>query len=950
MAGQIVSASTGVMAPLLTKLSALIDGEYKHLKSVKPGIRFLRDELATMNAFLEQLATTEKLPPLVKDSRDKIRELSYDIEDCIDLFMYKLNRGKANASFVHKTASKSKKLWSRHQIANKIQELKARVTEEADRRSRYKLDEYVSNADKVEVDPRLPALYVEKDKLVGIEERSEKIMEWFRKEDESKQQLKVVSIVGFGGLGKTTLANQVYHKIKGEFQCTAFIPVSRNPNVAKGLADMLKEVGDKGDTFDNDERQLINKLRAYLRDKRYLVIVDDLWSTSAWELVKSALPDNNLCSRIITTTRNASVATSCCSGLHDYIYNIQPLNEQDSQKLFFKRLFHSESSCPLHLKLISEAILSKCCGLPLAIITIASMLARRPNTKEQWEQVHCSMSSAFSSEGMNEILLLSYHDLPIHLKNCLLYLSMFPEDHYIDKERLIWRWIAEGFIAEVNGQTLDQTGENYFNDLTNRSLIQPINVKHDGRAEACRVHDMVLDLIVSLSEEQNFITVVKGQEYKCSSNKIRRISIQSNCMGNEMMQDIWEQCSQVRSLLTFDGLGKHAQDVLKFENLRVLDLKGREENLGNEHIKYIGSLFQLKYLRISSRGVTELPDQIGGLQSLQTLDIRNSSKIEKLPPTIGCLRNLVRLLFSENTSLCDEVNDMQALQVLSWVKSYNLVNFMLQLRRLTSLRVLKIKVYGSDKVDDHDLERYQGALESSLSVLGKHKLESLYIYFEDYPARDRLMDLLCSDALCLQKLVSSGYISRLPERIASLSNLTYLIICVMKIEQEDLCVLGGMPTLLYVFLRSEKAPRERLTISSQQFPCLKEFLLWSMGNGGLRMVCERGAMPKLKILDLHFKAKEAESSEMGFEFSFEYLGSLEQLNVEIDCDGATKSRVEAAVAALRNTISIHPRCPSLEIKRFRRYRMVDDKVEIEMTRGERKCCSGQESTVAQCLT
>ena len=222
---------------------------------------------------------------------------------------------------------------------------------------------------------------------------------------------------------------------------------------------------------------------------RYFVIVDDIWSTQAWELVKSALPENNLNSRIITTTRIINVATSCCSSLEGYVHNIHPLSDEHSQKLFFKRAFGDTSVRPPELEEISHGIIEKCHGLPLAIISIASLLAGKSNM-DQWEQVYSSMSSAFSHKGMRDILLLSYYDLPHHLKTCLLYLSMFPEDYEIEREELIWRWIAEGFVTEVRGQTVDQIAENYFNELINRSLIQPVDIRYDGRAYACRVHDM----------------------------------------------------------------------------------------------------------------------------------------------------------------------------------------------------------------------------------------------------------------------------------------------------------------------------------------------------------------------------------------------------------------------------------------------------------------------------
>uniref|UniRef100_A0A0A9BBB9 Uncharacterized protein n=1 Tax=Arundo donax TaxID=35708 RepID=A0A0A9BBB9_ARUDO len=928
MVGPMVTVSTGVMNSLLPKLSALIDGEYKLLSSVKGGISFLRDELSSMNALLLKLANNEEsLDVQRKEWRNKVRELSYDIEDCIDLFLHKLKRGDANANIAKRTARKIKKLWSRHKITKIIEGLKARVKDENERHLRYKVEESDANMSTIQIDPRLPALYVEADRLVGIDGPREKIIEWMNKDDSIKK-LRVVSIVGFGGLGKTTLANQVFNKIKAQFDSTAFVPVSRNPMIKKILTDMLKELGSSVDTSD-DERQLINKLRAHLQDKRYLIVVDDIWSKDAWKSVKSALPENSLCSRIITTTRLTDVAQSCCSCLEGYVHKIQPLSDEDSKKLFYKRVFRSEHSCPPHLEEVSQAIIKKCHGLPLAIITIASLLANKnSDAKYDWEGVEDSMASALNSEKVGDILLLSYYDLPYHLKTCFLYLSVFPEDYRIPREELIWMWIAEGFITQMKGYSLEQIGENYFNDLINRSLIQPIGVQYDGRAYYCRVHDMVLDLIISLSTQENFMTRIEEQEYKSSSNSIRRLSLLSNCVGKEVMQEIMEKCLHIPSLVILHGLDKHTPHISKFQYLRVLVLEPGSGHLGNQHIKYIGSFIQLKYLEIRG-GITELPDQIGNLQNLQTLDIGGSLTIKKLPLTIGRLQNLVRLLTGDlliSVHVPDEIGNLQALQVLSFVSSYNSVNFAGQLRRLTNLRVLGMRLHGSAELGDHDMGRYQEALQTSLTLLGKHGLKSLEIECYNYPAADKLMDSWSCDAPCLQKLVCRwGFFRRIPPRMVSLVNLAHLEIWVEQIKQEDLCILGGIPTLLYVTLESREAPGGRLTIGSQQFYCLKEFNFNSNGKGGLRMVCEQEAMPTLRSLrlHLHFSEKEAES-EIGFEFSFEHLASLEQLNVRIVCVGATRSRVEAAEAAIRNTVGIHPGRPTLEISRYLEEHMVED--------------------------
>jgi hypothetical protein len=206
------------------------------------------------------------------------------------------------------------------------------------------------------------------------------------------------------------------------------------------------------------------------------------------------------------------------------------LNDIDSKRLFFKRISRSDNCCHPQLEEVSAKILKKCGGVPLAIITIASLLSNKPQNKDEWERLHDAIGSGLSYEnddggkGVKDILLLSYWDLPHHLKTCLLYLCIYPEDHRIKPEELKWKWIGEGLVAAQWGN-LSQEAENYFNELVNRNMIQPVDVGFDGVVKYCQVHDMVLDLIISLSDEENFATVLNGRVCNSLPSKIRRFSV-----------------------------------------------------------------------------------------------------------------------------------------------------------------------------------------------------------------------------------------------------------------------------------------------------------------------------------------------------------------------------------------------------------------------------------------
>jgi disease resistance protein RPM1 len=232
---------------------------------------------------------------------------------------------------------------------------------------------------------------------------------------------------------------------------------------------------------------------------RYFIVIDDIWETQSWDTIKLAIDNENSCGgRIIITTRKSEVATKAGE-----VYKLEPLPYDDSRKLFSTRIYgHDGRNCiDSHWDHISDKILRKCDGIPLAIITMASLLVGKQ--REKWSEIYKSigfgLKDNMEAEKTMRIVSFSYYDLPSHLRSCLVYLSAFPEDCYIPKDELIWKWIAEGFVHERQGIRLFEIGESYFNDLINRSMIQAEEHSHDGNIYGCRVHDMVLDFILLVS-------------------------------------------------------------------------------------------------------------------------------------------------------------------------------------------------------------------------------------------------------------------------------------------------------------------------------------------------------------------------------------------------------------------------------------------------------------------
>ncbi|KAL6658721.1 hypothetical protein ACP70R_002761 [Stipagrostis hirtigluma subsp. patula] len=602
MAGTVVSIYKGVMDSVLAKLNISVVDSCTSLVGVSTDVQFLRDELPAMSAFLEKLDDTDGLDPQIKIIRNQAREMSYDIEDCIDEFMNNMESIDAKVGFIDKVSHFLKTLRTRLETAWQIKELKNRLNELGERHKRYKLDDCISSTNSMAIDPRLSAFYNEAADLVGIDGPKKEVTTWVKDE---VQQLKVISIVGFGGLGKTTLANEIYREVGGQMNCKAFVSVSQNPDMTRLLHKVLSQLGlHRPLSHDCEVKDLIDSIRDYLSDKRYLIVIDDLWDEQAWNRIKYAFPKNDRQSRVIVTTRHEDVAMAC-SGQHGRIHNMKPLSEQDSRKLFFARIFRSEDDCPSQFIEISSDILKKCYGLPLAIIAVASILACQPTMlKEQWQHIQNSIATRSPSnstlDDMMYILDLSFRSLPSPLKTCFLYLGTYPEDHEIKRNDLVRRWVAEGFICHPVGGDAWDVAQSYLNELVNRSMIQPeYRYYFDNKEIYYKVHDMMLNLIISKCRDNNFVSVVHDPQARAElQDKVRRLTVHS---GAEEKMDVItsRQLAQVRSLAIFSA--KCVPRMSDFKCLRVVFLLDFPRHVMKIDLKWIIEVPQLRYLKVGGQ-------------------------------------------------------------------------------------------------------------------------------------------------------------------------------------------------------------------------------------------------------------------------------------------------------------------------------------------------------------
>ncbi|GAU48386.1 hypothetical protein TSUD_118120 [Trifolium subterraneum] len=305
--------------------------------------------------------------------------------------------------------------------------------------------------------------FIKETQIVGFEKPAEDLVRCLV---EGTDELKLVSMVGMGGLGKTTLSNHVFRnkRVEKHFNYRLFITVSQSYTARELLINMVKEFYKDNmelipkDLQEMDCKMLIDQVIQFLESKRYLVLFDDVWTEIFSDEIEHALINNNKGSRIIVTTRMMPVAEYFKKSFTVHIHELQPLPEDKACKLFHKKAFR----CPLELVKMSNEIVKKCEGLPLAIVAIGGLLS----TKEK--------------------SIVNYDDLPSHLKSCMPYFGIYPEDYTINRKRLTRQWMAEGFVRYTERETLEDVAEEYLTELIQRSLVNVSKVGFVGKSKVVK--------------------------------------------------------------------------------------------------------------------------------------------------------------------------------------------------------------------------------------------------------------------------------------------------------------------------------------------------------------------------------------------------------------------------------------------------------------------------------
>ncbi|XP_019164379.1 PREDICTED: disease resistance protein RPM1-like [Ipomoea nil] len=835
---------------LLNQLSAVIRDECSLLGGIREYAEDIKNDLSRLRAALRVADEREEIDTQVEAWVKIVRELAYDTEDVLDEFLFRFGGGRTRGGFytkINNIYTSVKNLRARRRLSVALQNIKDKLNQN----SQYQPSLPTSTVHNQQLHGRGDTGIPEESDLVGFKNSKQSLIELLL--GAVGDDLRVHSVVGMGGLGKTTMVKKAYDdaQIIKHFQHRVWITVSETFKIEVLLKDVIKQlVKQTNQQLPQDFEtigfiQLKDFVINILSEQRYIIVLDDVWSFDVWSAIKYAFPRQKFGSRIVITTRNSEIGRDACHETQGDVYKLKLLSEKDSLRLFCKKTFLSDS-CPPHLVNIAEDIVNKCGGLPLAIVVIAGILATKDKDIAVWKSFQNGLNFQLETndrmKNLKNLLSLSYYDLPYYLKYCFLYFSIFPEDAIIEKNRVIQLWIAEGFIKEKGQQVKEEVAEAYLNQLIHRNLIQIAEKTIAGRIIGLRVHDILREIILSKALEQNFAVIITRQN-KEWSDKCRRLIIHR--FDDDILKTTSSK-SHIRSLQFYKDAVLVSSSLLKLLSfdyyipLKVLDLRGTDlEKIPKEVFK----LFHLKYLSLRYTGLRNVPKSIQALQNIEILDLKYTN-VFKLPVEIGKLHKLQHLIVAHaifGFYAPFEIGRLLSLQNLSYVqaKKTNGVKVVSEIGNLTQLRKLGVT----------DLRQKDGK-ELCSSIEKLTNLISLRLVTAE---ENEILDIqhsLSTVPLCLRTLKLNGHLERIPQWLSSLVSLNKLELRHSCVLEDPLLLLQDLPMLAHLLLVGSYEG-EGLCFKAGKFPKLKcldiqflKALKWIM--------VEEGAMPLLEDLCLRY--------------------------------------------------------------------------------------------------
>ncbi|XP_021713707.1 putative disease resistance protein At1g50180 [Chenopodium quinoa] len=746
-----------------------------------------------------------------------------------------------------------------------------------------------------------PDIGADEDIVVGIDadvDRLVKVLVKKKIEDDADPHLSlmnVVAIVGIGGSGKTTLAKNIYYhrKVNNHFNYKVWLTLNqdwdashkhlllfrivqsiRGSNSSSGSVKKLHRVsslpsyrgqGDSGDV----SLKVLKTLQKLFRTESCLVVLDDVWDwepfrgiiDELFQVPPTSSPGVACTSKILFTSRRLPSPAGADTHLKWVIvHETKSLSQQDSWELFKKMLSKSENGKRLDKNYpgLAMEMVGKCKGLPLSIVALGRLLTRKGSI-EEWERVFSQLKGEQGSHlygPVNDILALSYSELPHHLKPCFLYLGLLSEDSTIPAGVLKRMWIAEGFVKDQQGcKTPEVAAKDLLDELVNHTMVQIVTKTFTDKANTLRLHDMMRDICIKIGRTLDFLTLFPSYSDQLHSRRAAiNLSKSAGALPNNaglrslMLSQKSSTSKQYGSRMNNQqGIVDLALVFEKFKLLRVLEIKGIKTYNGTMP-KEIGSLIHLRYLGIRSTNIQQLPRSIGKLHKLLTLDywdVTIDNEI-RLPNVFWRLERL-RHLFLPNEMMTNVMADMRFdglrhLQTLWGIKGGEWM-----LTEMNKLSVSLTKLYIQGISDEAQLEAVFGS-----SIIKEH--DNLYALCLDWYSISLKPESLSklSSKNNLKKLRLMGRALDKPQLPLKFpDSLWKLELYYTHLEEpETLNTLGKLPNLKFLGLSKGSFTGRKWTIRKEiKFESLKELKLSSLPNLK-EWEIESGTTPCLKKLSI----------------------------------------------------------------------------------------------------
>ncbi|XP_020083796.1 putative disease resistance protein RGA3 [Ananas comosus] len=888
------------------KLAALIQDEVAMILGVEEELANLQRRMKRIDGALKKVGRerTEDTAWL-----NELQSILHEANDVFDDLRYELPSASSSVLSILcclPVFSFFNCIRVRHNLAERIRDLNNRIDAVAK-------DQWIFNLESVKTVGRVASMssaretceIMEAD-VVGreIEDATDELVEMIV--TNNRRNFQVIAVAGMGGIGKTTLAQKVDNnpRIRENFQVRIWICVSQKYSAVQLLQEITRKAGGSHGSAERVS-ELLPILSRTLGGRRIFLVLDDVWRSDVWtDLLRNPLQNGAASGCVLVTTRDQNVAMRMGA---KHIHQVEKMSVASGWELLCKKTYLEEEGEDVQsLRSVGVQIVNKCGGLPLAIKVIAGVLTTKEKSRKEWEKVLKSNAWSMSElpKEFTGALYLSYDDLPLHLKQCFLSLCLYLEDdvHRIwDLRRM---WVAEGFVKQEEGLTMEELAEQYYFELIRRSLLQP-DPRHVDKSR-CKVHDLLRSLSQYLSRDESYYGDPQSLDATAIS-KLRRLSIAGS---GEIVTIPGPETEQLRlsTLLLVKSPPRIEHNLFsRVPYLQVLILNGK----GIECVPdSVGNLIHLRLLDLNRTNISNLPDSIGFLKNLQTLNLRHCKFLNTLPRSITRLCSLRRLGLLHTPLRCvpEGIGRLQLLNDLDGfvINADNSCNTrrnswdLEELKSLGQLRWLRLcilrgkrsanSVQSTDDIIDKPLtvthprnrafvlEDKAFLKELDISCRPQTKREKVSPYTKEEISKIEDIFEKLHPPTCLERLwVENFYNQHIPSWMLSSSLGTYLpYLTYVTFKGLTLCSqlppLGQLPHLWYLGIENAVAI---VTIGPEL-----------LGNGVGDGVHAATAFPKLERLFLigmpNWEEWTLVGSEIGNSSSLRVMPRLEKLYV-IDC-------------------------------------------------------------------